>query len=300
MTAQLDATFLRGSYPPLIAPFNSGEVDYEAYAALVEFQIAAGTHGLVVNGTTGEPSTLTITERNRLVEVAVQTSAGRVPVVAATGSQSLDETLTLTTAAEAAGASALLVVTPYYVRPPQRGLVEYFTAVGRHTGLPLLLYHIPARAGVSVEVDTLDQIANAIPHFVGIKHSAHDLVFLTRVLDHFGPDFRALVGVEELTYPMLAIGACGMVNAAANVAPGKIVAMYEAVAAGDHGAARRLHFELFDLNCAVFWDTNPIPVKYMAKRLGLIKNNEHRLPMVRAEKELEARLDGVLERAGLI
>lgn len=296
----LDNSFLRGSYPPLLTPFRDGAVDFEAYEGLVARQIEAGSHGIVVNGTTGEPSTLTISERNKLVDVAVKASGGQVPVIAATGSQSLEETLELTAAAENAGASAVLVVTPYYIKPPQRGLVEYFSAVGQHTGLPLLLYHIPARAAVSFELDTLDAIAQAVPHFVGIKHSAYDLVFLTRTLAHFGPSFRAFVGVEELTYPMLAVGACGMVNAAANVAPRQIVALYDAVSSGDHATARSLHYELFELNCAVFWDTNPIPVKYMAKRLGIIVENEHRLPMAPAEDDLQTRLDTILERAGLL
>jgi 4-hydroxy-tetrahydrodipicolinate synthase len=296
----LEPAFLRGSYPPLITPFRDGAVDYETYGALVEFQIARGSHGVVVTGTTGEPSTLTVTERVRLVEVAVQVAAGRIPVVAASGSQSLDETLALTEAAGAAGADAVLVVTPYYIRPPQRGLVQYYLAVGRRTSLPILLYHIPVRAGVSVTVASLEEIADALPNFVGIKHSAYDLVFLTDVVNRFGPEFRVLVGVEELTYPMLLLGACGMVNAAANVAPERLVALYDAVQDECLDVGHRLHQELFELNRAVFWDTNPIPVKYMMKRLGIIRANEHRLPMVPADPVLEARLDRVLKNAQLL
>src|SRR5699024_10783329 len=140
---KLSPGFLTGSYPPIVTAFREGRVDYDAYARLIEFQIANGTHGVVVNGTTSEPSVLTVDERNRLVETAVEASNKRVPVVAATGSQSHAETVALTEFATKAGADALLVVTPYYIRPPQRGLVEYYADIGQRTDLPLMLYHIP-------------------------------------------------------------------------------------------------------------------------------------------------------------
>ena len=295
----LDNRFLRGSYPPLITPFKNGAVDYETYAKLVEYQIAEGSHGLVVNGTTSEPSTLTAEERARLVRVAVEASRKRIPVVAATGSQSHAETVWLTEQAVTAGADAVLVVTPYYIRPPQRGLVEYFVDVGRRTALPFLIYHIPGRAAVSVELDTMERIAERLPTLVGIKQAVNDLGFVSQLLDRFGPAFRVFVGLEELSFPMLAIGASGLMNAVGNLAPRKVARLYEAVASGALDEARGLHYELFELNRAVFWDTNPIPIKYMMKRMGLIAANEHRLPMVAAEKELQARLDAVLERAKL-
>lgn len=295
----LEPAFLRGSYPPLVTPFAGGEVDYETYARLVEFQIAQGSHGIVVNGTTGEPSTLTAEERARLVRVAVETVRGRIPVVAATGSQSHAETVWLTEQAEAAGADAVLVVTPYYLRPPQRGLVEYFVDVGRRTRLPLLLYHIPGRAAVSLELETVERIAERLATLVGIKQAVNDLGFVSQLLDRFGPEFRVFVGLEELSFPMLAIGASGLMNAVGNLAPRKVARLYEAVASGSLGEARALHQELFELNRAVFWDTNPIPIKYMMKRLGLIPDNEHRLPMAPADAALAARLDAVLERATL-
>jgi len=295
----LDNRALRGSYPPLITPFRDGAVDYEAYARLVEYQIAEGSHGIVVNGTTSEPSTLTADERARLVRVAVETSRKRIPVVAATGSQSHAETVWLTEQAESAGVDAVLVVTPYYIRPPQRGLVEYFVDVGRRTALPFLIYHIPGRTAVSVEIDTMERIAERLPTLVGIKHAVNDLGFVSQLLSRLGPDFRVFVGLEELSFPMLAIGASGLMNAVGNLAPETVARLYQAVASGSLGEARALHDELFELNRAVFWDTNPIPIKYMMKRLGLIAVNEHRLPMVPAEKGLEARLDAVLERAKL-
>jgi 4-hydroxy-tetrahydrodipicolinate synthase len=290
---------LRGSYPPLVTPFRDGAVDEDAYAALVERQVAGGSHGITVNGTTAEPSTLTIDERNRLVSVAVETAAGRIPVVAATGSQSHEETVRLTEHAAQAGADAVLIVTPYYVKPPQRGLVEYYRDLGGRTDLPMLVYHIPGRTAVDVPPATLEQIAEAAPTFVGLKHAVNDLGYVTDARHRLGDDLRIFVGLEELSLPMLAVGATGMMNAVGNVAPAEVAALYESVAAGDLVTARKQHDAMFELNQAVFWDTNPIPIKYLMRRLGVLPTNEHRLPMVPATPELEARLDALLERAGL-
>ena len=296
---KLKPNHLCGSIPPLVTPFRSGEVDYATYARLVERQIAGGSHGILVNGTTSEPSTLTIDERNKLVEVAVKTAAGRVPVVAATGSQSHADTVALSAAAEKAGADALLILTPYFIRPPQRGMAEYFIDLARRTALPVMIYHIPGRAAVNIAVDTVAQIAEKAPNLVGIKHAFNDLTFVTELLVRMGPEFRVHVGLEDLSLPMLAVGARGLMNAVGNLAPGKVAELYNKVAAGDLVGAKALHYELFELNQSVFFDTNPIPIKYMMKRMGILPNEEHRLPMVPATPELAKRLDAVLDRAGL-
>jgi 4-hydroxy-tetrahydrodipicolinate synthase len=296
----LKPDFLVGSYPPIATPFRDGQVDFDAYQKLIEFQIRNGTHGIVVNGTTSEPSTLTIDERNQLVKCAIEVVGKRVPVVAATGSQSHAETVTLTDFAVKAGADALLVVTPYYIRPSQRGLVAYYEDIGRRSDLPLMMYHIPGRAAVAVEIDTLKQIADKLPHFVGIKHAVNDHGFVTTMIQAFGPEFRIFCGLEEFTFPMMAVGACGTMNAVANLVPARIAALCNAVLSGDLALSRKLHFELYELNHSVFYDTNPIPMKYMMKRLGILERNEHRLPMLPATPELERRLDQVLERAGLL
>lgn len=292
--------FLVGSYPPIATPFRDGKVDLDAYAKLLEFQIENGTHGIVVNGTTSEPSTLTIDERNQMVRCAIDVVAKRIPVVAATGSQSHAETVALTDYAVKAGADALLIVTPYYIRPSQRGLVAYYEDLGRRTDLPMMMYHIPGRTAVSVEIDTLKQIVDKVPHFVGIKHAVNDHGFVTTMLQAFGPEFRVFCGLEEFTFPMMALGACGTMNAVANLVPSRIAALCNATLAGDMALARKLHFELYELNHSVFYDTNPIPMKYMMKRIGVLDRNEHRLPMLPATPELERRLDKVLERAGLM
>ena len=297
---RLEPDFLRGSYPPLVTPFRNGEVDYGTYANLVERQIREGSHGIVVNGTTGEPSTLTLQERNRLVEVAVKAAQGRIPVIAATGSQSQAESIELTLGAQRAGAAAVLVVTPYFVRPPQRGLVEYYLDLGRRTALPLLLYHIPGRAAVDLKLETIAEIAEGLPTLVGIKHAASDLALVTALRARLGAEFRVFVGLEELSFPMLAVGACGLMNAVGNLAPRRIVDLYRAVVGGNLEEARRVHESLFELNQAVFFDSNPIPLKYMMMRVGMLPTEEHRLPMVGASPELAKRLDEVLRRAGCL
>ena len=298
MTASIDS--LKGSIPPLVTPFRGGEVDYDTYARLVEYQITNGSHGILVNGTTAEPSTLTMEERNRLVDVAVQVAAGRVPVVAATGSQSLRETVGLTEHAAKAGADALLIVTPYYIRPPQRGLVAYYLELASISNLPWMVYHIPGRTAVSVTLDTLRELRAKSPTFVGMKHAVNDLGFVSECVSAFGADFRIFVGLEELSFPMMAVGACGLMNAVGNLRPRILSDLCEAVWRSDLPRAQSLHQQLLEINQAVFFDTNPIPIKYMMKRLGLLRTNEHRLPMVPATKALEERLDGVLKRAGLL
>jgi 4-hydroxy-tetrahydrodipicolinate synthase len=296
----LDSTFLRGSYPPLVTPLRDGLVDYDTFAALVQFQAEHGSQGIVVCGTTGEPSTLTLEERMQLLEVAIDAAGGRIPVVAATGSQSHRETATLMVHAEETGADAVLVVTPYYSKPPQRGLVEYFCDLGQRTRLPMLLYHIPGRTAVGLELGTIERIADRVPHLVGIKYAATDLGLVTELSDRFGTDFRIFAGLEELSFPMLALGAAGVMNAVGNLAPRQVASLCAAVGRGALDEAREVHFALLELNQAVFWDTNPIPIKYMMKRVGLLPENDHRLPMVPATPELQARLDAVLQRAGFI
>jgi 4-hydroxy-tetrahydrodipicolinate synthase len=296
----MDITRLKGSIPPLITPFSGGAVDYDAYAAMVDFQVREGSHGILVNGTTSEPASLTTEERNRIVDVAIEAAAGRIPVVAATGSQSLAETEVLTDHAVRSGADALLIVTPYYSKPPQRGLIDYYLHLAERHDKPWMVYHIPGRTAVSVTLDTFKALKDGSPTFVGMKHAANDLGFVTECLSEFGDEFRIFVGLEELSFPMMTIGACGLMNAVGNLRPKVLSQLCDAVWRSDIPAARALHDRLLELNQAVFFDTNPIPIKYMMKRLGLIPENEHRLPMAPATPDLEKRLDGVLERAGLL
>jgi len=295
-----DLERIKGSIPPVVTPFRDGDVDFDAYAGLIDFQVREGSHGVLVNGTTAEPSTLTIAERNQLVDIAVETANGKVPVVAATGSQSLAETEVLTRHAVKAGVDALLIVTPYYIRPPQRGLIEYYLSLAGQHEIPWMIYHIPGRTAVSVTLDTMCELREKSANFVGMKHAVNDLGFVTECIAALGSDFKIFVGLEELSFPMMTIGACGLMNAVGNLRPDVLSKMCDAVWQSDLQGSRELHQRLLEINQAVFYDTNPIPIKYMMKKLGIMPTNEHRLPMVPATPELEKKLDGVLERAGLL
>lgn len=283
----------------MITPFKNGEIDLDTYRKLINFHVAEGSHGILVNGTSAEPSTLTTEERNKLVDVAIATANKSVPIVAATGSQSLLETKALTDHAVSAGADALLIVTPYYIRPPQRGIINYYLEVTRDVDIPWMIYHIPGRAAVSITIDTIKELKDRSPNFVGMKHAVNDLGFVSECLAEF-PNFKVFVGLEELSFPELAIGAVGLMNAVGNLRPKILADMCQAVWDNDLEKGKKVHHQLFELNQSVFYDTNPIPIKYMMKRMGMLPNNEHRLPMSPATPELEKRLEEVLLRAKLI
>jgi 4-hydroxy-tetrahydrodipicolinate synthase len=296
----LNNTSLRGSFPPLVTPFRNGKVDFNKFAELAENQVKQGSDGIVVAGTTGEPSNLSVDERIELLKVAVATVGDRIQVVAATGSQSYADTVRLTTEAETAGADAALVVTPYYVKPSQRGLVEYFVALGQLVKLPLMIYHIPGRAAVSIKAQTVFRIAEKTPHLIGLKHADQNLELITELLVGLGPEFRIFCGVEALSLPMLILGGSGLMNAAGNLVPDRVAALYAAVQRGDLKSARDIHVEIFELNQSIFLDTNPVPIKYMMARLGLLDAPELRLPLVSIDDANAKILDGVLVRAGLL
>jgi 4-hydroxy-tetrahydrodipicolinate synthase len=288
--------FLKGAFTPLVVPFRNGEVDFDRYAVLIEWQIGQGTHGLLVNATSGEPTTLTFEEKARLIEVAVKTSGGRKPVVAGIPAESHAEALDLLGRAERAGADAVVSVTPYYVRPPQRGLVAYFADLANRTELPFLIYHIPARAAVSVVAETFESIAERAPNFVGLKNTDDDLALVSRLMNRLGPNFRIFGGLESTAFAMSALGGCGTMLTTSNVVPRQIARLNELCMAGKLHESQALVIELDELMKAPFLDTGPIPIKCMMKLMGLIPTNEHRLPMVPATPELEKQLEAIVAR----
>jgi 4-hydroxy-tetrahydrodipicolinate synthase len=296
----LPADFLRGSYTPVVTPFRGGRVDLETFASLVDRQVREGSHGIVVCGTTGEASSLTVEERASLFDTAVGAAAGRVPVVAGTGSAAFEETLALTERAERSGVDALLIVTPYYIKPSQAGLVSYYAAVTERTSKPWLIYHIPGRAAVTLTPATVERIGERSESLVGLKHASTDLEFVTETLVRMGPEFRIFCGLEALSLPMLVLGAAGLMNAVGNLAAARVAALCDAVGAGDLERARALHVELFELNRSIFVDTNPVPLKYMMTRLGMLASGELRLPLIDLDPAQRPGLDAVLRRAGLL
>jgi 4-hydroxy-tetrahydrodipicolinate synthase len=291
---------LRGAYCPLVVPFRDGKIDFDTYGRLIERQIAEGTHGLLVNATSGEPTMLNVEERGQVVEFAIKTSNGRRPICAGTASESFEATAALIDRFDKAGADSILVVTPFYSAPPQRGAVSYFAKLGARTKRPFLIYHIPGRAGFTLGVETLAAVKDAVPHFAGLKNTDTDVGFVTAALARLGRDFRIFAGLELPTLPMLGIGGCGMMITASNVAPRMVAELYQRFANRDIDGAIALNLKLFPLFRGVALETSPIPVKYMLKRLGVLDANEHRLPLVPASPEVEQQLDKVLASIGLV
>ncbi|HLF91451.1 MAG TPA: 2,4-dihydroxyhept-2-ene-1,7-dioic acid aldolase [Anaerolineales bacterium] len=288
-----------GSIVPLVTPFRDGQLDEKGLAGLIDWQIESGSHGLSVTGTTGEPTALTLAERERVIQVAVETIVGRVPLVAGTGSTNFDETLHLSRFAQKVGADALLLIVPYYVRPSQEGLYRFFKTVAEKIDLPIILYNIPGRTAVNLEIDTVARLRDDCPNIIGIKEANQDFSHITRLLGRMGRDFLVYSGIELLCFPILAIGGAGYVSATGNVLPGKVAKLYDLVAAGKWGEAQDLHYELMPLNDAMFIEINPVPAKTALGMMGKI-TPEVRLPLVPLAEANKIKLRAVLERYGLI
>lgn len=284
----------RGSVVPLVTPFTGGgAVDEAALRRLVDFQVASGSHGVSVTGTTGEPSSLTLDERERVIAVAAEQVAGRVAFAPGTGTNNIDETLRLTRFAAREGVDAALVIVPYYNRPSQEGLYRHFAAVLEATDLPILVYNIPGRTAVNMEPGTLARLHRDYPHLIGVKESCRDFEQASRILHECGRDFLVLSGIELLCYPMLAIGGAGHVSATGNLLPRQVAAIYDLVQEDRHREALDLHYRLLPLNDAIFFETNPIPLKWMLSELGLIEP-VWRLPLCEPGPETQQRLRRVM------
>jgi len=289
----------RGSIVPLVTPFRGGQLDEQALTDLIDWQIDGGSHGISVTGTTGEPSALTTAERERVIEIAVEAVNKRVPFIAGTGSNNFDETLHLTRFAQTAGADAVLLVTPYYNRPSQEGLYRHFKAVANAVDLPTILYNIPGRSAVNLEIDTVARLRESCPNIIGIKESNKDFEHINRLLGRMGRDFLVYSGIELLCFPILAIGGAGYVSATGNVLPRDVARLYDLVAAGKWQAAQDLHYDLMPLNDAMFIEINPVPAKTALGLMGKI-SPEVRLPLAPLSEENETKLREVLARYGLI
>jgi 4-hydroxy-tetrahydrodipicolinate synthase len=296
----LERSFLRGAYTPLITPFRDGKVDLDAYAAFIDWQIRRGADGVLVAGTSGEPTALTVDERRAMLEVAIGAAAKRVPVIAATGAASHADTAALTEHASRSGADAVLVLTPMFAKPTQRGLVAFYADIARRTDKPLLIYQISSRTNAVLGLEALAEIMAQAPHVVGMKQSDADRDYVRQALARFGPDFRVFMGLSEIAWDMIPEGACGLIVALANVMPGACAEIARLAAAGHVSEAAAAHGRLKDLNAAAFLETSPVPVKYMAWRMKTIPCLEYRLPLVAPAPEAMAAMDRALAAAGLI
>lgn len=283
-----------GSYTPLITPFVDGAIDFARFEQLVDRQAREGSRGVVVTGTTGEPTSLTAVERSDLARRAVNVAGGRMVVIAATGSANHDETIMLTAHAEAAGADAALVVVPAFVGPNPDGLVTHFVAVAKRTSLPVIVYNIPGRAATAIDAESMLRIVERCPNVIGLKHASTDLDLVSELLASTDGDLAVFCGAESLSYPMLAVGARGLMNAGGNLFPSKVQGLCDSVRAGEHGRALVLHRALFSLARSLFLDTNPVPLKAIMAAYGLAPE-EVRLPLCRLGDHARERLSAVID-----
>jgi len=288
----------KGSITALITPFSNGAVDSDAFQSFVEWQIAEGAHGLVPCGTTGESPTLSHDEHMKVTELCIEAAAGRVPVIAGAGSNSTDEAIYLAKHAKDAGASAVLVVTPYYNKPTQEGLYQHFKAVHDAADLPLIIYNIPGRSIVDMSVDTMARLAK-LTNVVGVKDSTADLTrpILTRLA--IGPDFCQLSGEDGTVVPYLAAGGHGCISVTSNVAPRLCSELHEAWQAGDLKTVMSLQDRLMPLHKALFCESSPGPVKYAAQMLGKC-GNEVRLPLCEIADSSKATVEQAVNQVGLL
>jgi 4-hydroxy-tetrahydrodipicolinate synthase len=289
----------KGSITALITPFRDGSVDEAAFQSFVDWQIKEGTHGIVPVGTTGESPTLDHREHERVIELAVEAAAGRVPVMAGAGSNSTEEAISLTRFAKQAKADAALVIVPYYNKPTQEGIFQHFRAVAQAVDLPIYVYNVPGRTVANISVDTLARLVKECPNIVGIKDATGDVARTTQQRLALGKDFIQLSGEDATTLGTMAHGGRGAISVTANVAPRLCSQFQEACLAGDFATARDIQDRLMPLHTALFVETNPGPVKFAVSLLGRCAPTL-RLPMVEPSDATKKQVEAAMRHAGLL
>ena len=288
-----------GAHTALVTPFLEDGLDEGAYRQLIADQIEAGIQGIVPVGTTGESPTVSVEEHKRLVSLAVETAQGKAKVIAGTGANSVKEAIHLTQSAEQAGADASLQVAPYYNKPTQQGLFEHFKAVAESTSLPIVLYSIPGRCGVAIEVDTVKRLRDVCPNIVAMKEAGGAPDRVSHLVAALDDQFEVLSGDDSLTLPFMSVGAVGVISVASNVIPAAIVSMVRLALDGDYQAARGMHLRHFGFFRAMFAETNPIPVKAALAALGKVELR-YRLPLTPPASSNDALIREALVELGLL
>ncbi len=289
---------IEGVLPALITPFTKdNEVDEEGLRQNIEFLIEGGVSGIVPCGTTGESATLSMSEHEHVIEIAINCST--VPVVAGTGSNNTVEALELTKSAEDAGADAALLITPYYNKPNDRGMIEHFKAISHAVDLPLILYNVPSRTGINLKPEVVAELARE-SNIIGIKEASGNLEQITRIIELTqDEDFVIFSGDDALTLPIMALGGVGVISVVANVAPSLVVSMVKAFQNGEMKEARKIHIELAPLIRAAFLETNPIPIKKAVELIGL-PAGALRLPLASISADNEKKLRTALNDLHLL
>jgi 4-hydroxy-tetrahydrodipicolinate synthase len=282
MRFRSDPAAIRGSIAPLVSPFTAdGEPDLDGLRALIRWQLESGSHGISLGGSTGEPSAQTTAERAAAIKAAAAEIGDRVPFVPGTGSAKLDETLELTAVAQEAGADAVLIITPYYARPTQEGLYQWYARVaGEFPDLPVIAYNVPTRTAVDIAPETIARLRKAHDNIVGVKETTKDFEHFSRVLYAAGTDTLLWSGIELLCLPLLSLGGAGFVSATANLAPAATARMYDHWVAGEFDKARELHFGLHPVTDVIYTETNPAAAKWVLAQAGLIGSGFVRPPLV--------------------
>jgi 4-hydroxy-tetrahydrodipicolinate synthase len=288
----------KGAFTALVTPFKDGILDEETFRSLIERQIEGGINGLVPCGTTGESATLTHEEHRRVIEITVETSGGRVPVVAGTGSNSTAESVILTKYAKEAGADAALLITPYYNKPSQEGLYMHYKTVAESVDIPIILYNVPSRTAINMLPETTGRLSE-IESIVGIKEATGDLEQIKKTIELARDGFILLSGDDAANLPILGAGGSGMISVTSNLVPGDVAKMYSAYTKGNQTEAKQIHDRLLPLHSSMFIETNPVPVKTALSLMGLM-GDELRLPLVQMYSENKVRLTNALKKFGLI
>ena len=285
-----------GSIVALVTPFNDGEVDFDKLGELVEYHIDNGTNAIIPCGTTGESPTLSHREHGEVIGKVIKAANGRIPVIAGTGSNNTSEAVSMTRYAKEAGADGSLLITPYYNKPTQQGIYEHYKAILEEVDIPIIIYNVPSRTGVSISAETVARLAE-FDNIVAIKEATGDIDQTSQILNMC--NITVLSGDDSLTLPIMSVGGKGVVSVLANILPREVLELTSSILNGEIENAQRLHKSLFPLCKAMFIETNPIPVKTAMKLLGRL-NGEIRLPLCSMSKEHEQQLKKILEEHELI
>lgn len=290
---------IKGSIVAIVTPMKDGKIDEDGLKNLIEWHIEKGTHAIVPCGTTGEAATLSYEEHYRVIEITVKTVNKRVPVIAGTGSNSTEETITITNKAKELGADAALVITPYYNKPTQEGLYQHFMKVAETCKFPIIMYNVPGRTAVNMLPSTVARCAQN-PYIIGIKEATGDLRQVTEVVRQCPPDFITLSGDDFTALPLVAVGGKGVISVAANIVPDQMAKLMELALEAKFDEANKINLKLYPLYEALFIETNPTPAKTALNLMGKIQSPEVRLPLYKMSDANVQKLKDVLKGLGLV
>lgn len=287
-----------GSIVAIVTPFKDGSIDEPRFRELIQFHLENGTQGILVSGTTGESATLTVKEKERLFKIAAEEVKGRIPIMAGTGTNDTRISLHVSQMAQDTGVDALLVITPYYNKPTQQGMIEHFSYIAKRVNLPIVMYNVPGRTGINMLPETVVQLSK-IKNIIGIKEATGSLKQAGQIARLVSDDFLLISGDDFTFLPLLSIGGKGVISVSANIVPDKMQKIYDLFKSGDMAGARKVHLDLMDLHSAMFFETNPIPAKTSLSLMGKL-DLEFRLPLCKMKEDNLNRLKRVLTSYNLI